>query len=169
MVKERTVNDQDLENKLKQDVQMPKKKSAIHKRLSEQSKQKADNLTQKVQYLIYELEGIWEKANDRFYKLEYLLNVDAMKKETLENIVKKLENSVFDLEHDCAEAIEELAVSLVVHNLLSYFLILYLPNVWFNFTLTLTYKACQYAFHKKIEYGVGLQWDERMTQMLLEL
>ena len=86
-------------------------------------------MAQEFQDLRYELEGIRDKANNEVDNIKYLLNVDAAKKEILENRVETLENIVVDLENDCAEATEELAVSLVVEHLLSYFVLLYLPNV----------------------------------------
>ena len=111
-----------------------------------------------------------DKANNEVDNLKYLLNVDATKKETLDNRVETLENRVFDLEHDCAEATEELAMSLVFAHLLSYYLLLYLPNVCFGFALTLTYTACKAVCHtKSTKCGGGLQWEEWMTQMVLEL
>ena len=48
MVKERNINAQELETELKQDARLANKKAAIHKRLSEQSKNKAGYLTQQV-------------------------------------------------------------------------------------------------------------------------
>ena len=83
MVKEITGNAQDLEKELKRDDQTATKNAFIHKRLYEQSKQKSVNLTQKVQDLIDELEGIQDKANYEVDNLKFLLNVDAAKKETL--------------------------------------------------------------------------------------
>ena len=65
------------------------------------------------------MEGIQEKANEEVDNLKNLLNVDAARKETLENRVETLDNRVVDLDHDCAEATEELAMSLVVEHLLS--------------------------------------------------
>ena len=54
--------------------------------------------------------------------------------------------------------------------LLSYFLLLYLPNVRLNFALALIYKAYQSAYHKKSKKcGGGLQWDECMKNMVLGL
>ena len=55
--------------------------------------------------------------------------MDAVKKETLENRVETIENIVVDIDHNCAEATEELAVSVVVEHHLSYYILLYLPNV----------------------------------------
>ena len=114
---------------MKQYARTATKKSAIHKRLSEKSKQKAGNLTQQVQDLRDELEVIRDKANDDIDNLKSLLNVDAVKKEWLENISETLENRVVDLEHEFGEATEELAVVLLVKHLLSYFVLLYLPNM----------------------------------------
>ena len=114
---------------MKQDARTDTNKSAIQKRLSEQSKLKSGNLTQKIQDLRHELEGIRDKANNEVDNLKSLLNVDAAKKEMLENRVKTLENRVVNLDHEYAEATEEVAVSLVVEHLFSYFLLLYLPNV----------------------------------------
>ena len=57
------------------------------------------------------------------------MNVDAAKKETIYNRLETLENRVFDIDHDYAEATEELAVSLVAEHLLSSYVFLYLPNV----------------------------------------
>ena len=57
VVKERTVNAQDLEKELQQDSRTATNKSDIHKRLSEQSKHKAGTLMQQVQDLRDELEG----------------------------------------------------------------------------------------------------------------
>ena len=68
---------------MKRYAQKATKKSAIRKRLSEQSKQKAGNFTQQVQDLRYELEGIRYKANYEVDNLKSLLNVDVAKKETL--------------------------------------------------------------------------------------
>ena len=104
-------------------------KSDIHKQLSENFKLKAGTLTQQVQDRRYEFEGTRDKENEEVDNLKYLLNVDATKKETLENRLEKLENIVVDLEYDCAKATEELAVSLVVENILSCYVLLYLPNV----------------------------------------
>ena len=87
MVKDRSVNAQELEKGLKRDARTATKKSAIHKRLSGNSKQKAGTLTQQVQYLRDELEITQDKAKDEVYNLKSLLNVDAVKKETLDNIV----------------------------------------------------------------------------------
>ena len=77
------------------------------------------------------------------------MNVDAANKERLENRVETLDNIVLDLDHDCTEKTEELLVNLLVEHLLSYYVIIYLPNVWFNFALTLNYKACQAVCHTK--------------------
>ena len=134
---------------MKRDAQTATKKSVIHKRLSEKFKHKSVTLKQKFQDLIDELSGTRDKANDEVNNLKYLLKIDADNKETLENRVETLENRVVDLEHDCAEATHELAVSLLVEHLLSYYLLLYLPNLLFNFALTLNYKDCQAACHTK--------------------
>ena len=83
MVKSRTFNAQDFEKELKRDAWKATNKAAIHKRLSEQSKEKAGNLMQEFQDLIYEWEGIQDKANNEADNLNSLLNVDAVKKETL--------------------------------------------------------------------------------------
>ena len=64
VVKERTVNAQELEKELKQDSRTATKKAAIHKWLYEQSKHKAVTLTQQVQDLRDELEGTQDKASD---------------------------------------------------------------------------------------------------------
>ena len=85
-------------------------------------------MTQQVQDLRDELGGIRDKENDEDDNLKSLLNVDAAKKKMLENRVETLENRVVDLEHDCAEATYKLVVSLVVENILSYFVLLYLTN-----------------------------------------
>ena len=69
------------------EAQTANKKYAIHKRLSEQSKKKAGTLMQKVKDLRDKLEGTQDKANDEVDNLNYLLNVDAENKETLENRV----------------------------------------------------------------------------------
>ena len=66
--------------------------------------------------------GIRDKENDEADNLKSLLNVDTAKKETLEN-------RVVDLEQDCDEATEELEASLLVKHLLSYYVLLYLPNL----------------------------------------
>ena len=99
---------------MKQDGRTATKKAATHKRLSEQSKQKAGNLTQQVHDLGNELEGIRNKANNEVDNLKSLLNVDYTKKKTLENRVEALDNTVVDIYHDCAEATEELAAVLLV-------------------------------------------------------
>ena len=52
-----------------------------------------------------------------------------MKKETLENRVETIENIVVDIDHNCAEATEELAVSFVVEHLILYYVLLDLQNV----------------------------------------
>ena len=65
------------------------------------------------------MEGTQDKAKNEVDNLNPLLNVDATKKETLENRLEKLENIVVDIEHDCGKATEELAVRLVVEHLLS--------------------------------------------------
>ena len=93
-------------------------KSDIHKQLSENFKLKAGTLTQQVQDRRYEFEGTRDKENEEVDNLKSLLNVDATKKETLDNRVETLESIVVDLEHNYAEATEELAVSLVVEHLL---------------------------------------------------
>ena len=72
---------------MKWDARTAAKKATIYKRLSEQSKQKAGTLTQQVQDLRDELEGTRDKENDEVDNLNFLLNVDAVKKETLDNIV----------------------------------------------------------------------------------
>ena len=87
----------------------------------EQPKQKAGTFMQQVQYLRDELEGIRDKANNEVDNLKSLLNFDASKKETLDNRVETLDNRVVNLEHDCDEATEELAVSLVVEHIISYY------------------------------------------------
>ena len=121
-------------------------------------------MKQQVQDLKDELGVIRDKANDEVDNLKSLLNVYAAKKETLDNRVETLENIVVDLEHDCAESTEELAVILLVEHIISYYVLLYLPNVCFNFALALTYKACQSPCHTKSKKcGVGLQWDKWMT------
>ena len=51
VVKERTVNAQEIAKELNRDDQTATNKYAIHKRLSEQSKQRSVNLTQQVQDL----------------------------------------------------------------------------------------------------------------------
>ena len=43
--------------------------------------------------------------------------------------METLENRVVNIEHDCAEATEEMEVGLVVENLFSHYVLLYLPNV----------------------------------------
>ena len=53
-----TGNSQELEKELKQDPRTATKKADIHKWLSEKSKEKSGNLTQKVQDLRDELKGI---------------------------------------------------------------------------------------------------------------
>ena len=80
---ERTVNAQELEKELKQDDWTATKKCDIYKQLYGQSNQKAGNLTQQVQDLRDELEGIRDKANDEVDNLNSLLNVDVANKETL--------------------------------------------------------------------------------------
>ena len=75
------------------------------------------------------MEGTRDKSNDEVYNLKSLLNFDSVKKETLKNRMETLENRVVNLEHDCSEATEELVVILVVENILSYYALLYLPNV----------------------------------------
>ena len=79
-------------------------------------------MTHQVQEFRDDLEGIRDNANDQVYNLKSLLNFDAAKKESLEN-------RVVYLEHDCYEETEELAVSLVVKHILSYYVPLYLPNM----------------------------------------
>ena len=60
------------------------------------------------------------------------------------------QESIFvNLEHDFSEATEKLAVSLVLENILSYYVLIYLSNVRFKVALTLTYNACQAACHTK--------------------
>ena len=86
-------------------------------------------MTQQVQDLIYELEGTRDKANNECDNLKPLMNVDATNKERLENRVETLDNIVLDLDHDCTEKTEELLVNLLVEHLLSYYVIIYLPNV----------------------------------------
>ena len=70
------------------------------------------------------MEGTRYKAKNEVDNLKPLLNVDATKKETLENRVEKLENIFVDLEYDFAKSTEELAVSLVVEHLISYYVVL---------------------------------------------
>ena len=53
-------------------------------------------MTQQVQDLRDELEVIRDKANDEIDNLKSLLNVDAVKKEWLENISETLDNRAFD-------------------------------------------------------------------------
>ena len=60
-------------------------------------------MTQQVQDLIDELEGIQDKAKNEVDNLKYLLNIDSAKKETLENRVETLGNRVLDPEHEFAE------------------------------------------------------------------
>ena len=121
-------------------------------------------MTQQVQELRDDLEVTQYKANDEVGNLNSLLNVDYVKKETLYNRVETLENIAVGIEHEYSEATEELAVILVVEHLISYYVLLYLPNVCFNFALALTYKACQYPCHTKSKKcGVVLQWDKWMT------
>ena len=75
---------------MKRDARTATKKSAIHKRLSEQSKSKVCTLTQQVQYLRDELKGTRDKANNEVDNLKSLLNVDAVNKEKLDNSVETL-------------------------------------------------------------------------------
>ena len=75
------------------------------------------------------MKGRQDKSKDEVDNLKSLLNVDAVKKETLDNTVETLENRVVNIDNDCAEVKEELVVSLLVEHLLSYYVLLYLPNV----------------------------------------
>ena len=43
--------------------------------------------------------------------------------------METIENRVVDIENDCAKATEELAVSLAVEHILSYYIFIYLPNM----------------------------------------
>ena len=43
--------------------------------------------------------------------------------------METIENIVVDIEHECTEAIEELAVNFVFEHILSYYVLLYLSNV----------------------------------------
>ena len=98
------------------------------------------------------------------------MNVDAAKKETIYNRLETLENRVFDIDHDYAEATEELAMSLVAEHLLSSYVFLYLPNVWFNFALTLNYKDCQAACHKKsknVWWRVAVGWTDNTDGVVI--
>ena len=83
---------------------MATNKADIHKRLSEQSKQKSGTLTQQVQDLRDESEVTGYKANNEVDNLKSLLNVDPAKKEKLQNRVETLDNKVVDIEHNCDEA-----------------------------------------------------------------
>ena len=80
MVKDISISAQEIEKELKWDAKTDTKKAATHKRMSEQSKQKAGTLTQQVQDLRYELEGTQDKAKDEVDKLKSLLIVDSAKK-----------------------------------------------------------------------------------------
>ena len=80
-----TVNVQELEKELKRDARTATMKAAIHKRLSEQSKQKAGNLMQQVQNLRNKLEEKRYKAYNEVGNLNSILNFDSAKKETPQN------------------------------------------------------------------------------------
>ena len=74
-----------------------------------------------------------------------------------------LENIVVDVDDYCADATEELAVVSVVERLLSYFELIYLPNMWFKLLVN------PHVIKKVKQCGWGLQWYEPMTHMVLEL
>ena len=58
--------------------------------MSENSRQKTGTLTHQVKYLRDELEGTQDKSNNKADNLKSVLNVYAVKKETLENRAETL-------------------------------------------------------------------------------